>query len=134
MLLSELSHWQAVALQGFSYLADPVGKDTWRSHAIEALAGTPWHDDCDGLAETVLDLCFQHGCALSDGYRLVVAASSDGSGHMVACINTSDVGLMICGDTFNPLPYYAEMIRHKPNVYNRLSEQSWRKGFPWTLK
>lgn len=128
----EIRHCDSVARRRFTYRED--GKiDEWRSHADEALAGEPYADDCDGLASTAIDLCCRAGLPEADAYRLAVFASSDGSGHMVACATDDDGRMWIIGDTFRSA-YRAEQIQHKSNIYRRLSESPWRGGFPWTLK
>lgn len=133
MLVNEIISWDAKARQNFTYQADPPGEDTWRSHAADVLSGKPWSDDCDGLAETVLDLCIRAGLPITCAFRLVVRASSDGSGHMVGCIFDVVGSIWIVGDTFVPFPYPAAQMRHTPDIYNRLSEQAWRAGAPWKL-
>lgn len=129
----DIARWDARTRRSFSYVADKDG-DTWRSHAAEVLADEPWADDCDGLAETCLDLCCRTGLKTEDAYRLAVFASSDGSGHMVGCAKDDDGQLWIVGDTFSDKPYLASHMRHRPNVYNRLAEDIWREGAPWRLE
>jgi hypothetical protein len=142
MRLTELTNWDALARAHFTYQADGA-IDEWLSHADEALAGKPWFDDCDGLASTYLDLCTRAGLPLQDAYQMAVIAPN-GQGHMVACTKASEGRLWIGGDTFAPI-YAAERMRHKPQIYHRLSEftidpvskqikQTWRKGAPWILQ
>lgn len=133
MLANEIIGWDARARAQFTYQADPQGEDTWRSHFADVIANRPWSDDCDGLAETVLDLCVRAGLPVSCAFRLVVEASSDGSGHMVGCVIDVVGNMWIVGDTFVPHPYPAAAMLHKPDIYNRLSEQAWRGGAPWKL-
>lgn len=133
MLIDEIITWDRRARAQWTYISDPADKDIWRSHADDVLANRPWGDDCDGLAETVLDLCCRAGLARACAYRLVVKASSDGSGHMVGCVIDVVGRMWIVGDTFVPNPYPAEAMRHRADIYNRLSEQAWRGGAPWQL-
>lgn len=131
MLADEVRHWDSLARRVFVYTPD--GKiDEWRSHPYEALNGLPIRDDCDGLASTVVHLCFKDGAKLTDLYRIACFASSDGSGHMVGCIETSDEGFLIIGDTFRS-PYKAAQIKHKPNIYRRLTSPDWQEGFPFEI-
>jgi hypothetical protein len=132
MLADEARHWDSLARRVFIYTPDGA-IDEWRSHAYEALNGQTIRDDCDGLASTVVHLCFKAGANLTDLYRLAVFASSDRSGHMVGCINTSDAGLLIIGDTFRS-PYPAARMLHKPNIYRRLTSPDWQGGVPWILE
>lgn len=131
MLAAEVRYWDLLARRVFIYTPDG-NIDEWRSHADEALRGETIRDDCDGLASTVVDLCFRAGCPEDMLNRLAVKASSDGSGHMVAGIETEDAGFIIAGDTFRA-PYPAAEIRHKPIMYRKLSEPVWRDGFPFTI-
>lgn len=127
----QVRHLDSLARRVFIYTPD--GKiDEWRSHSYEALNGLTIRDDCDGLASTVVELCFKSGARLSELYRLAVFASSDGSGHMVGCVETSDEGFLIVGDTFRS-PYSATQIQHKPNIYRRLTSPDWQEGFPFEI-
>lgn len=131
MLADEVRHLDSLARRVFTYTPD--GKiDEWRSHSYEALNALPIYDDCDGLASTVVELCFKGGAPLKDLYRIACHASSDGSGHMVGCIETKDAGFLIIGDTFRA-PYPAAQIQHKPNIYRRLTSPDWQEGFPFTI-
>lgn len=132
MKYADIFRWDARARAGFTYQEDPLAFDNWRTHALDVLNGKPWADDCDGLAMTVLDLCIRDGLPMEDAFRLAVRAASDGSGHMVGCVYDDDLNIWIVGDTFEA-PYMADFMRHKPNIYNRMSEQEWRAGVPWRL-
>jgi hypothetical protein len=121
----------AQARAGFTYLADPVGDDRWRSHADEALAGRPWSGDCDDLASTALDLLFRAGASLSNLYRLEVDAGSGRIDHMIAC-TWDDAGLAwIVGDTFKAA-YPAGQCPHRPVQYQSLDATAvTHQGAPW---
>lgn len=134
---------EAKARAGYSYQLDGA-TDVWLSHADEVLRGSLWADDCDGLAETILDLIARAGCPLNRLYRLAVIAPN-GEGHMTGA-GVDDAGrVWILGDTFATGPYRAENVRHTAKIYNRLDETwgrdpvtgkpiaKWRKGFPWQL-
>jgi hypothetical protein len=134
---------EADARRGYSYQRDGE-TDIWLSHYDDVVADRLWSDDCDGLAETVLDLIARRGYPLSLLYRLAVFAPN-GEGHMAGA-GVDDAGrVWILGDTFGTGPYRAENVRHTPKIYNRLDEtwgrdpktgkpiSKWRKGFPWQL-
>lgn len=136
MQIIEINKWDALARAGFTYQADGAATpeaNRWRSYADDAIAGRPWAGNCDALGSTVLDLCTRAGIPLQDAYRLCVYASSDGSGHFVGCCSDQIGKMWIVGDTFRDAPYPVVEMHHKPDIYNRLSEQVWRKGVPWTM-
>lgn len=102
-----------LARERFTYKADPVLKDTWRSHAKQVLAGEAWSGDCDDLASTVLDLLGRNGVALEDRYRLYVASDkSDTVDHMVAAVRANDGDIYVVGDTFAPI-YKLNRMAHR---------------------
>lgn len=124
----------ALARKGFTYLADPPGRDTWRSHYDDALAGHPWEDDCDGLGSTTLDLLGRHfGMDLGDLYAMEVSSAKNGmADHYVGCAR-EDGRFYIVGDTYFPAAYRAEGMLHQPIRYRCLSEppELWRQGAPF---
>ena len=134
MTEEELKHWDARAREKFTYREDQ-GVDTWRSHAAEVLAGTPWSGDCDDLTATVNDLLSRAGCPLDQLYRLLVSTTrTETVDHTVACAVDDHGGFWVLGDTFRPA-YPAAGMPHRGITYNRLSEAApkviWRDGTPW---
>lgn len=129
---AEIQKHDQEARRGFTYKAD--GKiDEWLSHADDVKTGKPYQDDCDGLASTAVDLCCRAGLPEDRAFRLAVAASSDGSGHMVAAVMDDAGHFWVIGDTFRSA-YAAERMLHKPIEYRRLSESAWREGAPWSVQ
>lgn len=116
----------------FTYLPDPPGRDTWRSHADDVLAGRPWQGDCDDLASTVLDLMFREGELLANLYRLRVSSQgTETVDHMIACTWDYRGTAWIVGDTFGEA-YPAKVCRHRALSYQSLDDLStWREGAPW---
>ena len=110
-----------LARQNFTYLADPVALDLWRSHADAALDGRPWSGDCDDLASTVLDILGRAGTPLADRYRLFVSTRGlKTPDHMIAAVR--DRGrIWIVGDTFRPCYSIGEMA-HRACFYQRMDE------------
>jgi hypothetical protein len=145
MLIEQIQHWERIARQGFSYVADnarTTDEDKWFSRGDEAVAGKPWTGDCANLASTVLDLCGRAGMPLSVRYFLVVIAQGTQEGHAVGCVSDDTGKLLIVGDTFADAPYPAAEMKHMPVDYHRLSEAEmidgrpvfkWRAGIPWEV-
>ena len=122
----------AMARRRFTYVADPFGRDTWRSHADTVLAGSPWEGDCDDLASTVLDLLGREGFPLDQRFRLLVSTTSGRViDHMVAA-GVQGGKILILGDTFGPA-YDISRMTHRGILFQRMSEARegiWREGVP----
>jgi hypothetical protein len=124
--------------QGFSYQADfasTPAENHWRSYYEKAAAGETWSGNCSDLTSTILDGLCRGGLNLSDGYFLAVFDYLQHGGHAVGCVKTDDGRMWVVGDTFATQSYPAETMRHKPDIYHRLSEPvtEWRKGVPWKI-
>lgn len=138
MRADEIRAWDLKARAKYSYLADPPGEDTWRSHADDVLAGKDWSGDCDDLASTVLDLLGRAGEPLSNLYRVIVAANASAEpNHMIGAVADERGAVWVVGDTFGSEPYPAEDCPHRPVRYQRMSEvmpdNTWREGAPWAV-
>jgi hypothetical protein len=136
--------WDAEARTRWTYKADPVDYDNWRSHAFDVIAGRAWEDDCDGLAFTVLDLVGDSrsptGAPMTDRYMVIVASDPSKSralDHMIGAVIDDAGGMWIVGDTAGPA-YRAEECTYGPGLYWRLSDRNpdtgkpqYHGGFPW---
>ena len=122
----------ALARRRFTYQPDPKERDTWRSHADAALAGSPWSGDCDDLASTVLDLLGRDGFPLQERFRLLVSTRGGRIvDHMVAAALYGG-RIIVIGDTFSG-PYPLAEMKHRSILYQRMSEARegiWREGRP----
>lgn len=136
MNAADIASWQEKAYAQFTYVDDGV-TDTWRSHADDVLAGSPWTGDCDDLAHTVLDLTIRAGAPMNKCFRLFVMSEVTNIGHMVGAEQDDDGQWWIVGDTFSVTPYPVKQMEHTPVDYNCLAEAGpndepvWRKGVPW---
>lgn len=128
----------AQARQGWTYLADPVNDDNWRSHADDVLAGRPWQGDCDDLASTVLDLAGRQGVPLASRYRLEVVSPGGvpPCDHMIAAMVDDAGQFYTVGDTFG-VAAPASACPHTAYRYQRMDDWDsagqpvFRAGFPW---
>lgn len=139
MQSTRITYWDQRARRQFSYQADnakTTAQNKWTSYGDRVLAGSPYAGNCSDLVSTFLDLACRDGLDLTAGYRMDVLDEQRGLGHQIGCVVDDDGNFWIVGDTFYPGPYHAEMLRHKPFNYNRLSEgpDLWRSGAPFKLE
>lgn len=148
--LIRVQNADGVARRNFFYEAEGMGRDEWRSHAPEAIAGRNWRGDCDDLASTALDILSQNispGPArnelLSRMYRLKVKSEQCPPGvpfdHMIAAVKVGR-DLWIIGDTFlkahkvEQSPHYL-LKPGRIHSHSKVSEGVvWRAGFGDLLK
>jgi hypothetical protein len=128
-----------IARRRWTYLADPVGHDTWISHADEALNGIPWRGDCDDLAETVLDLLGRGGQALDKRWRLFADTDGDGKvDHLMGCAEDDAGTFWIVGDTGCSASIapsdYTIIEYHRLDQFRPDGSPDVRGGTPWVSK
>lgn len=127
----KLVKWDAAARKKFTGVDDKVQykvTDDWRSHAAEVLAGLPWQDDCDGLAETTIDLLIRDGYPPEYIYRVMVASDlhhKDTVDHFVSVVFDGYKWYVI-GDTLEPMYQFKEM-QWIPLFYSKVPD-----GAFWT--
>lgn len=125
-----------LACRWFTYEGERPGKDVWRSHADDAMAGKRWRGDCDDLASTALDILIRTnpGIDQSKLYRMCVRSPQCPADvpydHMVAGAMIRPGLLVIFGDTFAH-PHAYVRSPHRIVRYAAVSEGVvWRDGHP----
>lgn len=115
----------------FTYVPDPPGRDTWRSHAADV--DGPWSGDCDDLTSTALHLLADAGAPLDRLYRLEVSTTRNGVvNHLVGFAWDDHGGGWIVGDTRGQA-YPAANCDYEPIEYQRLDDvETVRIGAPWS--
>lgn len=102
----------------YTYQEDPLGRDTWVSHADDVYDGKRWAGDCDDITSTCLDLLSRAGASSEAMWRGMVrtqnATTATGHpDHMVGYIR-DDVGhIWVVGDTYNHIPYPLQLMEHQ---------------------
>lgn len=121
-----------LARSGFTYVADPPGRDTWVSHAAVVRAGQAWRGDCDDLGATALELAVEMGADPARLYRALVASPDCPPGvafdHYVALAEVEGGVWWVFGDTYQrPIPL--DHSGHRVHAAARVSDglDGWRR-------
>jgi hypothetical protein len=117
--------WDYAARRKFTYKLDSdqyKAIDDWRSHADEVLTNKSWSDDCDGLAETIVDLMIRDGYPPEMIYRVMVKSpGAKEVDHFIAIVH-SPSGWYVVGDTFSDGVYKLSSTPHTIVMVSKVTD------------